>query len=147
MDEYVRSPEYGVDGAKFVFAIVFHSIPGDGSPGSAGDWDYSVRLNCERNNAAAPLGRLVLFGLTQVYLQILLAVLGVLISCQCDHWREASATGIRMSTTGRVTPASSCLSIVTSSSNGLLCSPLRSSLGILVSATTPTVPLWMFAPR
>lgn len=45
MLNYIRSPEYGVDSPKFAFAIVFHKIPGDGSPGSAGDWDYSIKLN------------------------------------------------------------------------------------------------------
>ena len=45
MMQYLQSSRYGVDGPKYAFAVVFHSIPGDGSPGSAGDWDYSVRMN------------------------------------------------------------------------------------------------------
>jgi ATP-binding cassette subfamily A (ABC1) protein 3 len=45
MDDYIRSPDYGVAGPKFAFAIVFHQIPGDGRPGSIGDWDYSIRMN------------------------------------------------------------------------------------------------------
>jgi hypothetical protein len=35
----------GAGGYDVFAAIVFHAIPGDGSPGAAGNWDYSLRLN------------------------------------------------------------------------------------------------------
>ena len=45
MRQYLSSSEYGVDGPKYAFAVQFHNIPGDGSPGAMGNWNYSVRMN------------------------------------------------------------------------------------------------------
>ena len=45
MLQYLGSAEYGVTGPKFAFAVVFHNIPGDGSAGAAGSWNYSIRMN------------------------------------------------------------------------------------------------------
>ena len=47
MDEYLESDQYATNAAhpQFYAAVVFHKIPGGGVNGSAGDWDYSIRLN------------------------------------------------------------------------------------------------------
>jgi len=45
MLQYLGSADYGVSGPKFAFAAVFHNIPGDGSPGAMGNWNYSIRMN------------------------------------------------------------------------------------------------------
>ena len=47
LQSYVKSKSYGIAGGEGYLwgAFVFHSIPGDGSNGTAGDWDYSIRLN------------------------------------------------------------------------------------------------------
>ena len=46
MQDYMMDQSYGGKAAPQLYAgIVFHSIPGDGGAGAAGDWDYSIRVN------------------------------------------------------------------------------------------------------
>lgn len=48
MEKHMKSPEYGANnpwGYDILGAISFSKIPGDGSPGTAGDWEYSLMVN------------------------------------------------------------------------------------------------------
>jgi ABC-type multidrug transport system ATPase subunit len=55
LDAYLVSDDYGNNDAnpKISLAIVFHSIPVDGSPGAVGHWDYSIRQNFTNGDVPA----------------------------------------------------------------------------------------------
>eukprot|EP01052_Picozoa_sp_SAG31_P035728 SAG31_NODE_4350_length_3324_cov_2.540155_1_plen_803_part_10 len=48
MNAHMRSEDYGAAnlwGYDILAAIIFHKIPGDGSPGAPGEWDYTLMVN------------------------------------------------------------------------------------------------------
>ena len=45
MLNYMTSDEYGVAAPWVTWLISFTKIPGQGGPGEAGDWDYSIHMN------------------------------------------------------------------------------------------------------
>eukprot|EP01048_Picozoa_sp_COSAG05_P007166 COSAG05_NODE_498_length_9248_cov_20.530003_7_plen_939_part_00 len=48
MQDFMRSSRYGEGnlwGYDILAAIVFHRIPGNGDPGTSGDWEYSLVMN------------------------------------------------------------------------------------------------------
>ena len=63
-----------VGGYDVFAAVVFHAIPGDGRPGAAGHWDYSIRINASELGVSAapflgcdvaPFGLLLMHGMRQ----------------------------------------------------------------------------------